>query len=126
MWQAPNRLNRISKQISQGYNDGNVQIYEIVDTAEVGRAPAPALGDKICDLRYAEQRVGVTRYYNALQAQVRIDKVLRVQRNDAITTDMIAVVRGIPYRIDQVQTVMDIYPPSLDLSLVKWGGADVV
>lgn len=116
MWKTPNRPN---KQISQTFNDGMVTICRIEDAAQPGYAPEPEIVENKYNLRYEEQRVGVTRYYSARQAQIRIDKVIRVQKVSGINTQDIAILQtGEKYRIDQVQIVPEVYPPCLDLSLV--------
>lgn len=116
MWQPPNRPNHI---ISQSYNDGIVTIYNVSDTATAGYAPQPTITATKYNLHYAEKRVGVTRYYAARQAQTRIDRVVRVQRVPNIQPQDVAKTEdGIYYRIDQIQSVEDVYPASLDLSLV--------
>lgn len=118
MWKAPNRPN---KQVSQIFNDGMVTICRIEDAAQPGYAPEPEIVENKYNLRYEEQRVGVTRYYSARQAQIRIDKVIRVQKVNNISTQDAAILQnGEKYRIDQVQIVPDVYPPCLDLSLIAF------
>ena len=118
MWQAPNRPNN---QISQTYNDGIISIYTVTDTATAGYAPIETLSEQpIAVLRYEEQRLGVTRYYQARQNQMEIDRVVRVQKSGLVNTQCIAIdEKGVPYRIDLVQIVQDVYPPSEDLTLYK-------
>jgi acetolactate synthase regulatory subunit len=62
--------------------------------------------------------LGVTRYYAAAQAMARVERVIRVQRRAGINAQMLAITEdGRKYRIDLVQTVQDVFPPSLDLTL---------
>ena len=71
-------------------------------------------------MRYEERRLGIQRYYSSLQNQIQLDRVIRVPRVAGITTQDIAVTEDKQaYRIDLVQSVMDVYPPSLDLRLTK-------
>ena len=73
-------------------------------------------------LNYENRRVGVQRYYDAKQAQTTVSRVIRVQhtateitpQNKAVTED------GREYRIDLIQFVPDVYPPSDDLTLVAY------
>lgn len=106
-------------EISQAYNDGTVTICEVTDAATPGAMPEHKATPK-ATLRYAEQRLGINRLYLARQNQVEIERVIRVQRAIPVSTQDIAIdERGQQYRIDTVQTVPDVYPPSLDLSLVR-------
>lgn len=119
MWKKPYRPT--DKPISQSYNDGVVRILTVTDEAVPGRMPAPALAEKL-RLPFQEQRVGVTRFYSALQAQVRIERVLRVQDPGTagkISPQDAAIILEdeAQYRVEQVQTVPGVFPPSLDLTL---------
>nr|DAH20915.1 MAG TPA: hypothetical protein [Caudoviricetes sp.] len=106
-------------EISQAYNDGAVTICEITDAAAPGAMPEPKATPK-ATLRYAEQRLGINRLYLARQNQVEIERVIRVQRAIPVSTQDLAIdERGQQYRIDTVQATSDVYPPSLDLSLVR-------
>lgn len=114
MLKAPNRPDG---EVSQTYNSGIVDIYTITDAAVTGYAPV-RLRTKAYTLPFAERRVGINRRYLASQNQVEVDRVIRVQAVD-ITTQDEATIDGTQYRIDLVQTVPGIYPPSLDLTLVR-------
>lgn len=71
-------------------------------------------------LRYDEQRLGIQRYYAAMQNQVQVERVLRVPRAGNVNSQDVAVTEdGRQYRIDLVQDVPGVYPPSLDLTLTK-------
>lgn len=123
MWKMPNRPN---KQISQTFNDGIVSICRVEDIAQVGKAPKPTITAVKYKLRYEEKRVGVTRFYSAKQAQIQIDRVIRVLRVPAINTNDIAVLdSGEKYRIEQVQKVEGIYPECMDISLVLYDRGDI-
>lgn len=122
MWRAPNRPNH---EITQDYNDGVVTVCAVRDAAPAGFMPKEELVEKY-KLLYSEQRVGVTRFNAARQNQINVERVLRVQRVAGITNQDVAITHdGTKYRIDQVQTVPDVYPPSLDLTLTLYTqGAD--
>lgn len=116
MWQAPNRPNQ---EISQTYNDGLVTIYRVENIAKPGYQPVEGLQKKLV-LRYEEQRLGINRLYLSRQNQVELEKVLRVPCRQEISSQDVAVLEdGKQYRIDTVQSVYDVYPPSLDLSLSR-------
>ena len=116
MWKAPNR--QIGK-VTQSYNDGVLTVYDVSDTAAAGRMPKKTLTEKIT-LRYAEQRLGISRYYSAKQNQTEVERVVRVPRTSAITNrDMVKTEDETYYGIEMVQSVDDIYPPSLDITLSK-------
>lgn len=70
--------------------------------------------------------MGVTRFYSAKQAQIQIDKVIRVNRVPGINTnDIVVFVDGAKYRIEQVQKVEGIYPECMDISLVLYDRGDI-
>lgn len=114
MWQAPNRP---KGEITQSYNDGVVTIYSVTDGAQPGYQPAPVLAEKIA-LRYEERRMGLQRYYQAMQDQVKIERVLRTPRAGGVTSQDVAITEdGRRYRVYMVQAVTDVYPPSVDITL---------
>lgn len=109
---------RKEAQVTQCFNDGVVVISETSDAAERGRLPVVVRTAK-GTLPYQERRLGLQRYYEAKQNQIRVERVIRVPApsfeitslDDAQTEDRKN------YRIDLVQIVPDVYPPSLDLTL---------
>lgn len=114
MWKAPKR--GISK-VSESFGDGVVKIYTVEDKAQTGYQPRPIPTLK-ATLRYTEQRLGIQRYYEAMQNQIRIERVIRVPRGVEINSQDIAVTEDEhEYRIDMVQSVTDVWPSSLDLTL---------
>lgn len=116
MWKAPNRP---TNQITQSYNGGVVKIYNVGDIAKPGYRPVEGLTLKLT-LRYEEQRLGINRLYMSRQNQTEIERVLRVPRNANISNQDVAVTEdGRQYRIDYIQSVTDVWPDSLDLSLTK-------
>lgn len=98
-----------------------VYIYSVEDSAQPGYQPKPALKLKLT-LRYEEQHLGINRLYLSRQNQAEVEKVIRVPRQDEapISNQDVAILEnGSQYSINYTQTVQDIYPPCLDLSLVK-------
>lgn len=116
-WKAPYCP---SNEVTQGYNSGVVTVYAVTDSARPGYQPVEQLTEKI-KLRYEEQRLGIQRYYNAMQNQIQVERVIRVPRAEQITSQDVAETEdGRRYRIDLVQTVDGVWPPSQDLTLVKY------
>ena len=115
-WKAPHRPDN---EITQELNSGVVKIYSVDDSAQPGYQPKPTLTLKLT-LRYEEQRLGINRLYMSRQNQAEVEKVIRVPRQDSISNQDVAILEnGSQYSIDYTQTVQDVYPPCLDLSLVK-------
>lgn len=112
---------RGKSEISQAYNSGYVTIYEVTDAAAPGLQPVPALKEKL-QLPYEERLLGLRRYYDAKQNQIEVQRVIRVQRTPfPITSQDVAETEdGRKYRIDLVQSMVDVYPPSLDLTLTAY------
>lgn len=99
----------------QTFNDGIVSIVREEKTANAGMRPKAE--DIPCwSLRFEERKVGITRYYEALRADIKIAMVVRVPKLP-ITTQHIAVIGEQRYRISQVQKVTDASRPCIDLSL---------
>lgn len=112
--------------VTQNYNDGVVKIYVETDHAGSGYMPSPQR-TPILTLAYQERRLGIKRYYDAKQNQIHIERVIRVPNvpnpewNGTITTQDVAETEdGSWYRIDLIQVVPDVFPPSLDLSLAAY------
>lgn len=116
MWKAPYRPRN---EISQTYNDGLVTICEVENTAPSGYAPKEELIPK-ASMGYQERGLGIQRYYAAAQNQVQVQRVIRIPRGASVDTQDVAVTEdGRQYDIVLVQAVIDVYPPSLDLTLSK-------
>lgn len=115
MWKAPNRSKH---EVTQPFNDGIVTICEVKDVAKPGYQPVKKLSETL-RLRFAEQRLGINRLYQSRQNQVEIERVIRVPNAGEITNQNMAAIAGKQYRIDTVQKVMEVYPPCLDLALVR-------
>ena len=118
-WKAPYRPNN---EVTQDFNDGVVTVYEVTDSAPPGYQPKPTLVQPPkAVLRYEERRLGLQRYYEAMQNQIQVERVIRVPRAGKITSQDVAETEdGRRYRIDLIQTVDGVWPPSQDLTLVKY------
>lgn len=119
-WKAPTRPSE--NQITQVFDDGVVTVYAVTNAAAPGYQPKPQLmKPPKAVLRYEEQRLGIQRYYDALQNQIQVERVIRTPRHGQITNQDVAVTEdGRTYRIDLVQTVDNIWPASVDLTLVRY------
>ena len=114
MWKPPRRP---SREITQPFNDGIVIIYSVENGAAPGMRPVPMLLEKL-RLRYQERYLGVNRLYSGRQNQVDIQRIIRVQKVSGLSSqDVVIAEDGEQYRVDSVQTVTDVYPPCLDLTL---------
>lgn len=110
---------RSKNEITQSYNDGLVTVYSITDVSKPGYKPSIALLKKI-ELRYEEQRLGIQRYYQGMQNQVQIDRVIRTQMAGDINSQDVAITEdGKQYRINLVQVVSNSYPLSVDITLQR-------
>lgn len=98
------------------FNDGIVNIYKLNDVSEPGMKPnlKPDLHKK-CHFGY--RTIGVKRHYEAAQAQVRLDEMIQIPIDRAISTQDIAVIQEVQYNIKQVQHKMDTMPKTSLLSL---------
>lgn len=116
-WKAPTRPRQ--SEITQNYNDGVVSIYSVKDVAQPGYQPVPQRTLKIT-VRYEEQRLGIQRLYSGRQNMVEIERVIRIPIAGKVDNQDIAVTEdGREYRIESVQSAMDVYPMSLDIALTK-------
>lgn len=117
-WKAPYRP-RSDGGITQNFGDGVAVIYAVTDGAAPGYQPRQTLTEK-ATLRYEERRLGIQRYYEGRQNQAQIERVIRTPRLPCVSSQDVAVTEdGRQYRIDLVQTVMDVYPESMDLTLSR-------
>ena len=117
-WKSPCRP-RSDGRVTQGFEDGIVTICTVEDAAKPGYQPKQQLAAKI-KLRYEERRLGIQRYYEGRQNQAQIERVLRVPKAPNVSSQDIAVTEdGKQYRIDLVQATTDVFPESMDLTLLR-------
>ena len=117
MYRKPNRP---AHDITQGFNSGIVKIYKTKNGAQPGHKAVEHLKNPPVTLRYDEQRTGVTRFYAAKQNNIQIDSVIRSPAVPGIDSQDVAVTEdGLQYRIEQIQTVDNIWPACVDISLSK-------
>lgn len=95
-------------------------LYDLMNTSPKGLMPVFQLV-QIAEEYYGERVVGVTRQYAAAGADKRIDKLVRIWRNDEALPNRYAVLEdGNQYRIDFAQELLDEDGLEVtDLTLVK-------
>lgn len=107
-------------QQTQTYNDGVLNVYAISNTAASGDKPKDTATLKVGGLRYDERTVGMSRYWIAMQAQEKIDLLVRAPRIDSVNSkDIVVPNDGYQYRIKQIQYPKEVLPKSMDLSLER-------
>jgi hypothetical protein len=108
------------KQKPQTFNDGVCGFYSVKNTAAAAKKPVETLELKRGGIRYTNRTVGISRFWSAKQANVQIDRLLRMPYCAAVSTQDVAVTEdGTQYSIKQIQCPEDIYPPVMDVSLEK-------
>lgn len=111
---------RTDNGITQNFNEGEITIYRTEDRAQPGYYPQIELSKKV-KLRYEKRSFGFQRYYAAAQNLIEVKRVVRVPQHPDVTNQDVAQTEdGTYYRIDHVQDVVDVYPPSMDLTLAKY------
>mgnify|MGYP000855465695 CR=1 FL=1 len=107
--------------MAQTFNDGVLTVYEVGNIANLGDRPEPGLIQKFNNtLPYEERTVGVTRFIANKQEQSIIEQLLRIPRVNGIAReDVVIPIDGEQYQIKQVQSINDVEPRCLDLSLEK-------
>ncbi|BCI60846.1 phage head closure protein [Solibaculum mannosilyticum] len=102
-------------------DDGLCSIYKVKNVAEKGNKPVKGLTKLVGPVCYEERTVGITRYYTAMQAHVRVDRVLRIWKNTEISSQDVCIpADGQQYTIQQIQhTTDDDGLPVSDLTLER-------
>ena len=100
--------------------DKTLILCELVNTSPKGLMPVYQLA-QIGEEYYGDRVVGVTRQYAAAGADKRIDKLVRIWRNDdALPNRYVVLEDGQQYRIDYTQELLDEDGLEVtDLTLVK-------
>ena len=117
----------------ESYNDGIVKIYRTKNVSEPGRRPVEKLVF-LMQLRFRERTVGNTKYNLAKQTGVEVVRLVRCPRLRNVSSHDFAAIKDFEsgaiqhYEIDQIQYPENVFPKSMDLSLVKtdWTGEDNV
>lgn len=100
----------------QTYNDGVATVLKCTDTAAPGDAPNLEYlpEEKLC---YQSRTVGVSRFYQAKQNNIKADRLLRFPRRDLVTVHDRIRIAGTDYIIRQIQYPVEVRPLSMDLTL---------
>lgn len=98
--------------------DGIALICTVTNIAEEGDHPRDGL-KKLHYLPFDYKTVGLARYIEGRQEDVKITSVISVPYRPDISTQEIAVLGETQYHIWQVQYVPDTRPPTLKLSLER-------
>jgi len=109
----------------QSFPDGVVSVYKVTDLALPGDLPKEGLVLKQ-SLRYRERTVGMSRFYQALQNNIKVDFVIRCPEvrglSEKAADILVAVlIDGQQYQVMQIQYIEDSAPKSMDLSLERLG-----
>ena len=108
------------KQRTQTYNDGVAVIYDVGKVAAPGNMPKEGLTFKVGPLGYDERTVGMSRFWAASQASVKISRLIRLPRLKSVSTqDILILDDGQQYGIKQLQYPDGVTPDSMDLSLER-------
>ncbi|MCM1334290.1 MAG: hypothetical protein NC084_11980 [Bacteroides sp.] len=99
------------------FNDGIARIYRVENAAENGDRNVDRL--KLVDeVRYQTHTVGIARFYEAMQFEIRIAKAIVIPAIvNRVTTQDVIFIGGTRYKIEQIQERADTKPPSLLISL---------
>ncbi len=103
---------------TETFNDGVVYVYKLQNTAQPGFKPnlQPVLYRK---LNFGFKTIGVRRNYEAMQAEVRLDELIQVMLDRQISSQDIAVIENVQYKIKQVQHQKNTFPHTSLLSLQR-------
>ncbi len=108
------------QQKPQTFNDGVCGFYSVKNAAVAAKKPIQLLVLKLGGIRYHNRTVGISRFWSAKQANVQIDRLLRMPYLADVSTQDVAVTEdGVQYSVKQIQRPEDIYPPVMDVSLAK-------
>ncbi len=72
---------------------------------------------KILRIRKRDPGVGIKRFYTAMQADTRVDRLIRCPRLGCVSIHDVVVIGGEQYEIEQVQYPVEVKPPSMDVTL---------
>ena len=105
----------------QTFNDGVLTVYKVGNIGGLGNMPEDGLIQKFDNtIPYEERTVGVTRFTANKQENTIVEQLLRIPRINGIAReDVVIPIDGEQYQIRQVQSINDVEPRCLDLSLEK-------
>lgn len=103
----------------QTFNDGVCSISRVKNIAEPGDKPKEGLETKYSRIPFESRAIGIQRFYQAMQADVKISDLIRIPYKMNISTNDICVIGEKQYRIKLVQAIKDTLPASTDLTLER-------
>ena len=103
----------------QTFNDGILTVYAVGNIALPGTQPKQGLTKKVGPLRFEERIVGMGRFWDASQSNVKISQILRTPRINSVSTQDVVLANGEQFKILQIQYIPDVEPKSMDLSLER-------
>lgn len=104
----------------QTYQDGILSIKQIKlqDPADAMKEQTEILQTLFGKLYYDERTVGMTRFFQGKQSDVKVDRLLRCPRQKNVrTTHVVVTEDGQQYHIRQIQYPKEVEPESMDLTL---------
>ena len=98
------------------FNDGTVKLYETDENDNI-------IEENKHTFRFGEEKVGIKRYFEALQNDIQIEKVIHIQKRKDFKyrTDYAAVIKDSRYKIEQIQFDNNRNPAVVILSLSQRG-----
>ena len=88
------------------HDAGTAEIYR-VERDETAPPPSTARLIKVAEQPYGELTVGVTRFYTAAAANMRVDRYIEIWRDDSITTRHICRLGERWYNIQKIDPTED-------------------
>lgn len=88
------------------HDAGTAEIYR-VERNETAPPPNAVRLVKVAEQPYGELTVGVTRFYSAAAANMRVDRYIELWRDDAITTRHICRLGACWYNIQKIDPTED-------------------
>ena len=73
------------------FDGGEVKIYKITDISQPGDMPVEGLAlQSTC--YFEERSIGMTRNYMAMQSNAKVDRLIRIWQDRAVTVDCVCVI----------------------------------
>lgn len=89
------------------FDDGLIRIYDVKNLSEPGEISRKGLV-YFESFSFGEETLGITRFYEAMRADQKIERVVRIYRDDRINTNQVAVMEDdTQYQIQMVQSAKD-------------------
>ena len=100
------------------FNDGIAYVYKLTDVSNPGTRPV--LKPKLYrGYQFQYRTIGIRRNYEAMQAAVRLDEMIKIIQDRNISPQDIIVIEGIQYSIKQIQHKQDTSPRTSLISMQR-------